>query len=263
MAAPASVPTSFSNGTTADAVAVNADFAALVSWINTNAVHLDGSKPFTAVPSGPASDPVSGDQLTRKTYVDSQYGKIPVYTSATRPAHQNGLIIKESDTGYLLQSTGSVWAMLLGSATSTTPTINNVNVGTGGSAARRSNWSFVGSPSGAGILTYDLSWTLGTTGSAVTGNPGFSSPAGFTADTTIGTSLPVGQLHISNSAGGIFMQGTIRRATASTFNSWLYLPITTGTAQVRDQEVFVAVLGSWLPGDSWNGRAYIRGSFTF
>lgn len=72
MAANVSVPNSFTNGTTADAPAVNANFSALVTWINANAVHLDGSKAFTGVPSGPASDPVSANQLTRKAYVDAK-----------------------------------------------------------------------------------------------------------------------------------------------------------------------------------------------
>jgi hypothetical protein len=71
MAVNASVPNSFTDGTATSAPGVNANFDALVSWINTNAVHLDASKSFTAVPSGPATDPTTANHLTRKSYVDA------------------------------------------------------------------------------------------------------------------------------------------------------------------------------------------------
>jgi hypothetical protein len=68
----ASVPNNFSNNTAADAEEVDANFAALVSYINTNCVLKDASVAFTAVPSGPASDPSSDNQLARKAYVDAR-----------------------------------------------------------------------------------------------------------------------------------------------------------------------------------------------
>ncbi len=71
MATDVSVPNNFTAGTPAVADDVDANFASLVTWVNTNAVHLDGSKAFTAVPSGPATDPTTANQLTRKTYVDT------------------------------------------------------------------------------------------------------------------------------------------------------------------------------------------------
>ena len=76
MAANVSVPNTFTNGTAADAPEVNANFSSLVTWINTNAVHLDGSKAFTAVPSGPAANPTSDNQLARKKYVDDSIAAI-------------------------------------------------------------------------------------------------------------------------------------------------------------------------------------------
>ncbi len=72
MAADASVPNNFTSGLPSVADDVDANFAAVVNWINTNAVHLDASKAFTSVPSGPATDPTSDNQLTRKAYVDSK-----------------------------------------------------------------------------------------------------------------------------------------------------------------------------------------------
>lgn len=45
--ATASVPTSFTNGTAADASEVNGNFTALVNFLNNNTIHRDGSKAMT------------------------------------------------------------------------------------------------------------------------------------------------------------------------------------------------------------------------
>lgn len=71
MAANASVTYTFINGQSADASEVNQNYDDLVSWINTNAVHLDGSKAFTAAPTY-AADPTTNNQLCRKYYVDNK-----------------------------------------------------------------------------------------------------------------------------------------------------------------------------------------------
>ena len=71
MAANATVPNSFTNGNATDAVTMNANFTTLLAWINANAVHLDASKAFTGVPSGPATDPTTANHLTRKSFVDA------------------------------------------------------------------------------------------------------------------------------------------------------------------------------------------------
>lgn len=73
MASDVTVPNNFVTGTPSVADDVDANFTAITTWINTNAVHLDGSKPFTAVPEGPSgTDPTSANQLTRKAYVDAK-----------------------------------------------------------------------------------------------------------------------------------------------------------------------------------------------
>jgi hypothetical protein len=71
-----SVPFTFSNpvagvGQNADATQVNANFAALVNFINAEVVQRDGSIAFTAIPTLPASDPTLANQAARKAYVDS------------------------------------------------------------------------------------------------------------------------------------------------------------------------------------------------
>lgn len=112
MATAASVTYTFTVGTAAVAAQVNQDFTDLVTWINTNAVHLDGSKAFTAVPSGPASDPTSDNQLARKAYVDR---KGSTCTSSTRPASPvTGQLIFETDTSRVRIWNGSLWQLVSG-----------------------------------------------------------------------------------------------------------------------------------------------------
>lgn len=73
MADNVSVPfNNFEQSTPANADEVDANFGAVVDWINDNAVHLDGSKPFTSVPSGPATDPTLANHLVRKSWVDDE-----------------------------------------------------------------------------------------------------------------------------------------------------------------------------------------------
>ena len=67
-----SVTYTFTNGTDADADEVNQNFTDLVTFINTDVIHRDASVAFTATPSGPASDPTTDNQLSRKKYVDDQ-----------------------------------------------------------------------------------------------------------------------------------------------------------------------------------------------
>lgn len=70
MAANAVVTNNFVQGTPANASEVNANFADLVTWINTNATHLDGTKAFTGLVTLPATAPSNANHATRKAYVD-------------------------------------------------------------------------------------------------------------------------------------------------------------------------------------------------
>lgn len=67
-----SIPNSFTNDTNADALLVNANFAAVAAFANTETIQRDASVAFTAVPSGPGVDPTTSNQLTRKSYVDTK-----------------------------------------------------------------------------------------------------------------------------------------------------------------------------------------------
>lgn len=66
-------PFTFTGGTFAVASQVNSDFDTLFGWVNGgSAIWADASHAFTAIPSGPSSDPSSANQFTRKQYVDNR-----------------------------------------------------------------------------------------------------------------------------------------------------------------------------------------------
>lgn len=75
----ATVPHDFVAQTLAKASEANANFDAILGFLNGEAIQKDASVAFTAVPTGPAVDPSSDNQLARKKYVDDrlvQYGNI-------------------------------------------------------------------------------------------------------------------------------------------------------------------------------------------
>lgn len=70
--ATAAITYTFVAGTTIESAEANTNFNDLVSFLNTSVMHRDASSAFTAVPAGPATDPTTANQLTRKAYVDAQ-----------------------------------------------------------------------------------------------------------------------------------------------------------------------------------------------
>lgn len=66
----------FTAGTTIRASEVNQNFDDLFNEVNTNMIHRDGSVAFTGIPSGPASDPTTDNEFTRKAYVDLKAGGV-------------------------------------------------------------------------------------------------------------------------------------------------------------------------------------------
>jgi len=67
--ATASVPNTFINGQNADANQVNANFASIVNWLNTNVIQPDLAN-FSIFPTLPSSTPTSPYQAVHKNYVD-------------------------------------------------------------------------------------------------------------------------------------------------------------------------------------------------
>ena len=64
------VPNTFVVDTTIDPDEVNENFDTIYDFVNEEVIHRDGTIAFTAVPTGPATDPSTANQLARKDYVD-------------------------------------------------------------------------------------------------------------------------------------------------------------------------------------------------
>jgi hypothetical protein len=86
--ATASKTYSFTASTTAVASQVNTNFDDLVDFLNQEVIHKDASVAFTGVPSGPATDPSTANQLTRKAYVDGLLGTWTAYTPTIKNQSQ-------------------------------------------------------------------------------------------------------------------------------------------------------------------------------
>ena len=129
MAANVAVTYNFVAGTPSVADNVDQNFTDIVNWVNTNAVHLDGSKAFTNVPSGPAVDPVSANQLARKAYVDAvlPVGIIQAYAGSTAPSANwlfcQGQAVSRSTYAGLFGVVGTTYGVGDGSTTFNLPNL--------------------------------------------------------------------------------------------------------------------------------------------
>lgn len=85
--ATAAVTYTFANGTNADGTQVNSNFTNVVNFLNTETIQRDASIAFTAIPSLPATDPTTDNQVVRKAYVDNHTpaGVITQYGGTTAP----------------------------------------------------------------------------------------------------------------------------------------------------------------------------------
>ena len=100
---------SFTNGTPADAAQVNANFATLTAWLAANGMQIDGSVAFTGIPSGPASDPTTANQLTRKSYVDDKMARFRGGYTGVLTATPTAVTLTETeDTGGFFTSGSAV-----------------------------------------------------------------------------------------------------------------------------------------------------------
>ena len=113
--ATAAVTYTFANGTNADGTQVNSNFTSVVDFLNTETIQRDASIAFTAIPSLPATDPTTDNQVVRKAYVDNflPAGVITQYGAATAPT---GWVLCQ---GQALSRTNPLYSRLF-SAISTT-----------------------------------------------------------------------------------------------------------------------------------------------
>lgn len=90
----AAVTYTFAPNTTILSAEANTNFSDLVDFLNDSVMHLDASAAFTAIPSGPATDPTTDNQFTRKAYVDSLFVTPATYT----PSNTNVTVGNGSQT---------------------------------------------------------------------------------------------------------------------------------------------------------------------
>jgi len=62
----------FVPGTAIEASETNQNFDDIIGYINSEVIVRDASMAFTAIPSGPGTDPTTANQFARKQYVDNQ-----------------------------------------------------------------------------------------------------------------------------------------------------------------------------------------------
>jgi hypothetical protein len=86
-------------GELALAAEVNANFDAIEEFLNDEVIQKDGTRAMTAALGLPASDPVSANQATRKSYVDRQGGVVQSYQRETAGTYCGSSI---TDAGVVL-----------------------------------------------------------------------------------------------------------------------------------------------------------------
>jgi microcystin-dependent protein len=227
MAADVSVPNNFTAGLPSVADDVDANFTAVVNWINTNAVHLDASKAFANVPSGPSSDPTSADQLARKAYVDAiiPVGVIQQYAGTTAPNSNyllaQGQAISRSTYATLFSLIGTTYGAGDGSTTFNIPNLKGrIPVGldsaqtefdalaeTGGAKTHALSATEMPSHTHTQAHTHTFSGTTTSNGAHtheqsvnVNGLGAVSTRYDYDGDTTSGLTLP--QTGVNTASGG-------------------------------------------------------------
>lgn len=90
----------FVPGTDIESSEVNQNFDDLVNYTNTEVIVRDGSKAFTAIPTGPGTNPTSPNQFARKQYVDDREAVVTAAATtlgATVTAHTASLATQTTD----------------------------------------------------------------------------------------------------------------------------------------------------------------------
>lgn len=153
MAANPVMPYTFTASTPAVAAEVNANLQALVTWITNNAMQKDGSVAFTAVPSGPAANPTTDNELARKAYVDATanvVGGIQMYAGAAAPTGWllcQGQAVSRTTYAALFAVCGTTFGAGDGSTTFNIPDMRGrspIGVGTGAGLTARTLGQLVG-----------------------------------------------------------------------------------------------------------------------
>lgn len=171
-------------------------------------------------------------------------------TSATRPTGVEGRMIYETDTDYVLIHDGAAWQLVSGVGVYT-PSLTNMAIGSGGSAAASVRWSFNGGVDG-GVLVMSFGIILGTSGASVSGVPEVSLPSGFTIDAGIDAKMPLGLAYLDDVVGADFT-ARLQRASGG---------VAVGRIIAADAAISSTVPFTWAAGDGIFGQATVRGTFS-
>lgn len=190
-----SVTYSFTAGNPARASEVNQNFADLVSYINSSVMMTSGVA-FTQTPSGPASDPTTDNQFTRKLYVDNAVNARTGFglqrattTAGITDANFAGSAYQTfSEVGWTITSGGAIDVLVWASMTLS----NNNAATTGDWVVEYTTDATAASPSYTTIYSTGTNQTSVSTGFSYTPNITFGGfPFTFTASVLAGKTLKV------------------------------------------------------------------------
>lgn len=192
--ATASVPNNFTAGVASDADAVDANFQAIIDFINDNVVQTDGSNDLTAVQVG--ITPTLTGHVATKGYVDGVVtatelsGVIKMYGGAAAPTGYllcNGAAVSRATYSALFTAIGTGFGAGNGSTTFNVPDLmgrNPMGAGAGTGLTART----LGTQVGAIATSATGDWGLvGTTGGSDTGMPRITHTHAFTPPSTVVT----------------------------------------------------------------------------
>lgn len=208
--ATASVPNTFANQTNADALEVNANFTAVVNFLNTEIVHRDAQTAFTAIPVLPATDPTTANQAARKSYVDAilPTGMIVDYAGSAAPSGWllcDGSAYNRTTYAALFAVIGTTYGAGDGSTTFNVPDFRGrvaVGAGTGSGLTARTRGQSFGSETATAELISHQHTIDHDHGYAATYDANHDHTHGYSG--TTGTENQ-GHKHSGNESGGEFV----------------------------------------------------------
>lgn len=173
-------------------------------------------------------------------------------TAASRPTPVDGRVIYETDTETLRVYDGATWVAIWRRASTYTPTLAGMAIGTGGGATNTATFGFSGN-----TLTVVGSILFGTSG-AIFPSAGITvtMPSGFTISPVFNLSIVGGVTF--NDFGTTAFAGFARVETATTVR---FVVASTSGAHLQQVATSTTVPFTWVPGDSIVWQAVVPGSF--
>jgi len=203
----------------------------------------------------PDSGLPDGDVLTSAFY-DSYIREqvVTTCTSATRPTGVEGRMIYETDTNCVLVYDGSTWLIVSAPATTYTPTLTSMAIGTGGSAANTAKYGYA-----QGLIVIDGIIQFGTSGTTFPASSNtITLPSTFTPAASVTPNYPLVGL-ANMTAGGVSAQGVV--ALVSTTQLRIYVTTASGSYAAAGN-LATNTPGTWVAGDFIRWTATLPGTLT-